>query len=301
MHLASTECALEPHQLAAALTFMRAAAHHAPCAPYIAAALYSLARHVPNRRGMVEGLEPPPPQPSGLRGASGGGGGGAGAGAGGTSSGGVADGKQRQGSVAGAAPGAQSPAGGAKRAGGAPAPPPAVLGKEVWVEVLGSLLRNVLLRIRKTGQQPRLSVAEVLGLGGMPPAAAAAVGSFSSLGANPFTTGASNAAAATGASAGSVPTPSTPLGHHASPFAHTPTFTAGAALGGGAFAHGPGLAGPAGVGNINAGPSVSSLRSARFLVMASWLLLRQWLVDKINPVNLMTSAEGVYARGGMSW
>lgn len=47
----------------------------------------------------------------------------------------------------------------------------------------------------------------------------------------------------------------------------------------------------------------SALRSSRFLVMATWLLVRQWLADNMNPAAAAGGghADGLYAASSRSW
>ncbi|KAG2494645.1 hypothetical protein HYH03_007161 [Edaphochlamys debaryana] len=255
MYLASTELPLKSQQLVSVMSYMRTACHHAASGPFLSAAVYSLSRHVDNRRGMVEGVVPPPPRKQHIfeEGA-----------AGATLSAGLLWAKSTANAPKLNANGDPPPAANVSftpgAAAAAAAAPPPTLGTEVWVEVLEALMKPVLARLRRpTPSQQRVSIADSV---------ASTMGGFGP--------GLGNGALGLGAGVG--PSGGGPVGA--------------------ALAMGLGGTGGGGGGG---GGMMPPLRSGRFLSMAAWLLLRQWLVDKVNPVNMISSAEGLFAPGGCSF
>lgn len=156
MNLCATESPLQPQQLAAAVSYMQHVAAHPASGPFLAAACYSLARHVANRRGMVEGVTPKPPAPPApkpkapaekVAGS-------------GTDLGlGYEDGLHGDEGRSGDRLTPRSAQHGGSRQEEEeevevqkPAPAPLTLGADVWVEVVTSLLRAVLAKLRKAPQ-----------------------------------------------------------------------------------------------------------------------------------------------------
>ncbi|GLI65105.1 hypothetical protein VaNZ11_008513, partial [Volvox africanus] len=258
MHLASTENALQPTQLVAIMSYMRTACYHTASTPYLAAACYSLARHVANRRCMVEGVRPARKGPLGL-------------------------------STPAAAAGTSAPVATAFTSAAAAARASAAgssLDADVWVEVVGVLLRGVLTKLRKPGGgAPRVTFQPT------DPGVATAGAGDATRSTSPPTASTTAVRPSVAANPSNGPRPTSPR----PPSAGSTHVTHGYANGIGGGGNGP--MGP----STAAGTASGILRSGRFLLMSLWLLLRQWVVDKVNPVNMMSSADGLYAAAGFTW
>ncbi|GIM01420.1 hypothetical protein Vretimale_6241, partial [Volvox reticuliferus] len=259
MHLASTENAMQPPQLVAIMSYMRTACHHSASTPYLAAACYSLARHVANRRCLVEGVRAARKGPLGI-------------------------------SSPAVAAGTSAPVGTAFTSAAAAACASAAgssLDADVWVEVIGVLLRGVLTKLRKPGGAPARVTFQPTDPGVATAGAGDAIRSTSPPAAATTTVRPSVAAVATnGVRSPSPRPPSAGSTHVAYSVANGP---------------GGGRNGPVGQSGSATTTMPGILRSGRFLVMSLWLLLRQWVVDKVNPVNMMSSADGLYAAAGFTW
>lgn len=172
MNLCATESPLQPQQLAAAVSYMQHVAAHPASGPFLAAACYSLARHVANRRGMVEGVTPKPPTPPAPKPKAAAE---RAAGIGGDLGLGYEDGLNGDRGGDRLTPRSAQHGGEREEEAAAavevekPAPAPITLGADVWVEVVTSLLRAVLAKLRKAPQVGAYLVSPVVVLCCMQP------------------------------------------------------------------------------------------------------------------------------------